>query len=56
MNRKKLKPIKLKTKQIGKSISTPIPLYLGFMGHSFPQKKIVINVAFEEFENYMNEK
>jgi len=37
-------------------ISTPIPLYLGLMGHSFPKKKIEINVAFEEFENYMNEK
>ena len=56
MNRQNLKPIELKTKQIGKSISTPIPLYLGFMGHSFPRKKIEENVTFEEFENYMNEK
>ena len=56
VERQKLKLIELKTESIGKQTEKPIPVFLGLMGHSYPDKTEITNVEFEEFENYLTEK
>jgi hypothetical protein len=56
VERQKLKLIELKTNSIGRETKKPIPVFLGLMGHSYPDKTEIKNVEFEEFENYMTEK
>lgn len=56
VERQKLKLTDLKIQAKGKSATTPIPLYLGLMGHSYPPKSQLSSVDFEEFKNYMTER
>jgi len=56
VERQKLKLIELKINSIGKQTAMPIPVFLGLMGHSYPDKTKIRKVEFEEFENYMTEK
>lgn len=50
-----LLPIKIKAKEKGKKAITPIPLYIGLYGHSYPSKKEIDNVSFEVFQKYVME-
>jgi hypothetical protein len=55
VERQKLKLTDLKTDLIGLPIIYPIPIYLGLHGHSYPSRKIITSVSFEEFSKYMTE-
>ena len=56
VERQKLKLQNLKVSLKGKQTITPIPLFLGLMGHSYPAKTEMKSVEFNDFENYMTEK
>lgn len=56
VEREKLRLTELKVEQIGKPAITPIPLYIGLMGHSYPPKTEIASVDFAEFERYLTEK
>lgn len=56
LDRTTLKPINIKAKSIGKQTITPIPLYKGLVGYSYPPKNEIINVNIYEFEKYIIEK
>ena len=55
VNRQKLLLTSLQTKPIGKDVQQPIPLFLGLMGHSYPERSEMDAVAFEEFKKYILE-
>jgi len=54
-DRQILKLVSLKVDIIGKKAITPIPLFLGLEGHSYPYFSNTINVGFSEFEKYIKE-
>lgn len=56
VERQKLKLTELKAAVKGKPALKPIPLFLGLMGHTYPPKSEITGVAFEAFQDYMNEK
>ncbi len=56
LDRETLKPINIQTPIIGKNVRETIPLYWGLVGHSYPSKYKIINVSFDDFENYILEK
>jgi hypothetical protein len=56
VERQKLKLKNLTIYPTGKPAITPLPLYLGLMGHSYPSKAEMTNVSFAEFEKYVTEK
>jgi hypothetical protein len=55
IDRQKLKLTELKVNPIGKNIDKPIPLFLGLIGHSYPNKNEMGSVEFEIFKNYFLE-
>ena len=55
VDRQKLELVELKVESIGKNIQTPIPLYLGLEGHSYPPKSEMIQIDYKEFEKYILE-
>ncbi len=56
LDRQTLKPKNIKAKIIGKKNETPIPLYKGLVGYSYPSKSEIVNVEYETFEKYILEK
>ncbi len=56
LNRATLKPVTIHAKTIGLPPSSPIPLYKGLMGYSYPQQTEITVVTFETFEHYILEK
>lgn len=56
VERQKLKLIDLKINLIGKQIENPTPVFLGLMGHSYPNEKEIRSVEYEYYENYIKEK
>ncbi len=56
VDRQKLELITLKTEGIGKQENSPIPVFLGIMGHSYPSKHEIKQVDFIVFEEYYLEK
>lgn len=56
IERQKLNLVDLKTELIGQKIKKPIPLFLGLIGHSYPNKNEIQPTEFEVFEKYITEK
>ena len=55
IERQKLKLLNLTVKEIGEPIIIPIPLYLGLLSDSFPDKLEMIKVDVKGFQNYITE-
>ena len=56
VNRQTIKLLNLNTKEIGKPVLKPIPLYLGLSGHAFPPETEIKRAFLQEFEDYILEK
>ena len=56
VERQKLKLNILTVNPKDKPAITPIPLFLGLIGHSYPPRTEMTKSDFADFENYMTEK
>lgn len=55
LDREHLTLISLNTQQHGKAIKTPIPLYIGLHGYSYPSKDAIQSVDYMTFSDYILE-
>ena len=56
VERQRIKVKDLKARQTGKAAVTPIPLYLGLTGHSFPSTSLFRQASYKELSDYVLEK